>query len=229
MDRKKILLVEDERDLSYVLRCHFDKEGFALLTARTAEAGLAMARKHKPDLIIADIMLPKMDGLEMLRIIREESGIPFLFLSGKKDEIDRILGFKLGADDYVTKPFSMGELIARVKAILNRSAGRSVFRWEGQVRIGDIEVDYHRHEVRVGGRHRHLAPREFQVLESLIKADGKVLSREHLLKHVWGYDNSMDISTRTVDQHIARLRRKLLSEKQRVVTVKKFGYKFRTA
>ena len=229
MIKPKILLVEDERDLAFIIASNFKKEGFEFFIASTAEAGLKAARKHLPALVISDITLPGMDGLEMVRILRQESQVPILFLTARKDEVNRILGFKLGADDYLSKPFSMQELICRVKAILHRTMPFSATSRQASLRVGAIEVDLRRHEVRVNGKHRSVTPRELQILTLLIEADGKVLSREELLKTLWGYEESLDVNTRTVDQHIARLRRSLLSEKRRIVTVKSAGYKIETS
>ena len=227
MAKTKILIVEDEDDILFLVKENFKTEGFDVFGAGTAEQGIALARKRRPDVIVSDIMLPKMDGLEMVRILRREMTVPVLFLTAKKDEIDRVAGLELGADDYISKPFSMRELVARVRAVMRRSAPRTTSGLRPPVRIGGIEVDFGRHEVRVNGKYRKLSPREFQLLELLIEADGKVLSREQLLKRIWGYDQSMDINTRTVDQHIARLRRNLLSERKRIATIKNFGYTIR--
>lgn len=228
MNKPKILLVEDERDLAFIIAANFRKEGFEFQIAGTAEAGLKAVRAHKPALVISDISLPGMDGLEMVRILRQESQVPILFLTARKDEVNRILGFKLGADDYISKPFSMQELICRVKAILHRTNPVSPESRQSSLRVGSIEVDLRRHEVRVNGKHRPVTPRELQILTLLIEADGKVVSREELLKSLWGYEESLEVNTRTVDQHIARLRRSLLSEKRRIVTVKSAGYKILT-
>lgn len=227
MSKQTILLVEDEKDLAFVLSETFKNEGFALLTARDGRAGLETARKRKPDLIVSDVMMPRMDGLEMLRELRRESSVPVLFLTARKDEADRVRGFDLGADDYLSKPFSMRELVCRVKAVLRRRERAARPARAGHVRLGAVEIDLGRHEVRVNGKLRHLAPREFQLLELLIQANGKVLSRENLLKSIWGYDESLGVDTRTVDQHVARLRRNLLAEKKRIVTVKNFGYRIK--
>ena len=168
-------------------------------------------------------MLPKMDGLEFLRVLRETSQVPVILLSAKSSEVDRILGLKLGADDYVPKPFSIGELLARVSARLRRpKAAKSSSKTAS---IGGLEVDFDRHEVRAAGKPVRLAPKEFTLLRLLIEADGKVLSRDHLLEVIWGHEEGMDIDTRTVDQHVARLRRKLGGEAKRVETVPNFGYK----
>lgn len=224
----KLLVVEDEKDLVRLIKYNFEKEGHKVVAAHDGESGLALARKEKPDLIILDIMLPKMDGLEFCRTIRGESQVPILFLTAKKSEVDRILGLKLGADDYVTKPFSVGELIARVEAVLRRSGAAAAKEPVAAVlRAGELEVDSERHEVRVKGKPATLTPKEFEFLRLLFRADGKVLSRDILLERIWGYDKSIEIDTRTVDQHIARLRKKLKSEGSRILTVTNAGYRIK--
>ncbi|OIO06036.1 MAG: DNA-binding response regulator [Elusimicrobia bacterium CG1_02_63_36] len=228
MSGHKILVVEDEKDIVRLIKYNFEKDGHKVVAAHDGESGLALARKEKPDLIILDIMLPKMDGLEFCRTFRQESQVPILFLTAKKSEVDRILGLKLGADDYVTKPFSVGELIARVEAVLRRAGSAAVKEPVAAVlRAGELEVDAERHEVRIKGRPTTLTPKEFEFLRLLFRADGKVLSRDTLLERIWGYDKSMDIDTRTVDQHIARLRKKLRSEGQRILTVTNAGYRIK--
>ena len=225
--REKILIVEDEKDLVRLIRYNLEKEHFRVVAANDAESGLELARKAKPDLIILDIMLPKMDGLDFLRNLRKESQVPVMFLTAKRSEVDRILGLKLGADDYVVKPFSVGELNARVEAVLRRAHGTKGDGAGSLVAIGDLEVDFDRHEVRVKGKPTKLAPKEFAILKLLIEANGKVLSRDHLLERIWGHEKDMEIDTRTVDQHIARLRRKLGAEADRVSTVTNFGYQIK--
>ena len=220
-----ILLVEDEKDIAFVLSALLRKEGFEVRNAKNGAVGLALARKHKPDLVISDIRMPKMNGHEMIRQLRGESSVPVLFLTARRDEADRVRGFMLGADDYLTKPFSMAELVCRVRALLRRS--RRAATPPARAHAGGLEIDFERHEVRVNGKLKHLAPREFQLLKLLLQGQGKVLSREGLLKEIWGYDEGLGISTRTVDQHVARLRRTLASEKQRIITVKNFGYRFK--
>jgi DNA-binding response OmpR family regulator len=228
MNGNKILVVEDERDLVRLIKYNFETEGHKVVAAYDGEAGLALARKEKPDLIILDIMLPKMDGLEFCRTIRKDSQVPILFLTAKKSEVDRILGLRLGADDYVTKPFSIGELIARVEAVLRRAGSLASKEPVAPVlRAGELEVDSERHEVRVKGKATSLTPKEFEFLRLLFRADGKVLSRDTLLERIWGYDKSMDIDTRTVDQHIARLRKKLRGEGKRIMTVTNAGYRIK--
>jgi len=224
MTKEKILIVEDEKDLVRLIRYNLEKEKFHVTAARDAETGLKLARKNKPDLILLDIMLPKMDGLEFLRTIRPECSIPIILLSAKRSEMDRILGLKLGADDYIVKPFSLGELQARISGHLRRRAGASGGEAKKTVVVGGIEIDFERHEILVKGKLAYLAPKEFAILKLLVEANGKVLSREQLLEMIWGHEKDMEIDTRTVDQHIARLRRKLRTEADRITTVPNFGY-----
>ncbi|MCM2304166.1 MAG: response regulator transcription factor, partial [Elusimicrobia bacterium] len=202
--KEKILIVEDEKDLVKLIRYNLEKEKFRVTAARDAETGLKLARKSKPDLILLDIMLPKMDGLEFLRTIRPEVDIPIILLSAKRSEMDRILGLKLGADDYMVKPFSIGELQARITGHLRRHAGGAANgEAKKSVNIGSIAIDFERHEILVAGKPANLAPKEFAILKLLIEARGKVLSRDQLLQMIWGHEKDMEIDTRTVDQHIA--------------------------
>jgi DNA-binding response OmpR family regulator len=224
MPKEKILIVEDEKDLVRLIRYNLEKEKYQVTAARDAETGLKLARKSKPDLILLDIMLPKMDGLEFLRTIRPECDIPIILLSAKRSEMDRILGLKLGADDYIVKPFSLGELHARITGHLRRRSGSGNNEAKKSVVVGGIEIDFERHEILVRGKLAYLAPKEFAILKLLVEANGKVLSREQLLEMIWGHEKDMEIDTRTVDQHIARLRRKLRSEAERITTVPNFGY-----
>ena len=227
MMKEKILVVEDERDVLQLLKYNLEQEGYKVLASRDAETALAMARKNKPDLIILDIMLPKMDGFEFCRIIRQENQVPIIFLTAKKTELDRILGLKMGADDYVTKPFSVEELIARVQAICRRMKAIPEIINQKPTRAGDIEMDFERHEIRVKGKVMNLPPKEFELFKLLVDANGKVLSRDHLLEKIWGYEKSAEMDTRTVDQHIARLRKRLRSARHQIVTVANFGYQIR--
>jgi DNA-binding response OmpR family regulator len=224
MTKEKILIVEDEKDLVRLIRYNLEKEKFRVTAARDAETGLKLARKSRPDLILLDIMLPKMDGLEFLKTIRAEVQIPIILLSAKRSEMDRILGLKLGADDYIIKPFSLGELQARINGHLRRHAGAGQPNEKKTVSVGKIDIDFERHEILVRGKVAYLAPKEFAILKLLIEANGKVLSREQLLETIWGHEKDMEIDTRTVDQHIARLRRKLRQEADRIATVPNFGY-----
>ena len=224
MPEAKILVVEDEKALAKVLKYNLEKAGYQVITAHDGEAGLGCFLEEKPDLVILDIMLPKKDGFEVCRAIRQSSRTPILMLTAKKDELDRVLGLEIGADDYVTKPFSVREVMARVKAILRRSEGKSAPR---VARAGSLEVDLDRYVAKVKGKAVSLSPKEFEFLKCLLAADGKALTRDDLLEKVWGYDRSMEIDTNTVDQHIARLRGKLGAEAGRIVTVKNVGYRLR--
>ena len=218
-----MLIVEDEADIKYVLHANFKKDGYSVWTAGNAEAGLKLARKYDPSIILMDIMLPKMDGLEMLRELRQFSSAPVLFLTAKKDEVDRIVGLKLGAEDYITKPFSLEELRLRVKRILHhtRTSDGAPAR---PVRAGRIEIDVDRHLVRVNGRSVNLTPREFQLLRLLVEAEGRVVSRELLSQGIWGDALSQEIDIRMVDQITTRLRKKLAPERHMIVTVCGAGY-----
>jgi DNA-binding response OmpR family regulator len=217
-----ILVIDDEKDLVRLLRHNLEKAGYRVDSALSAEAGLKKLRKSEPDLLVLDVMLPGMDGLEMLRAVRQGSDVPVILLSAKGSEIDRVLGLKLGADDYVIKPFSVAELLARVAARLRKPASPKAGRTAA---VGALRVDFARHEVTVKGRPVRLATKEFRVLELLLEADGKVLSRDALLQLVWEHDAGLDLDTRTVDQHIARLRRKLGAAGALIATVPNFGYK----
>jgi len=225
--KEKILIVEDEADLVKLLRHGLEKEKFRVTSAKDAETGLKLVRKEKPDLILLDVMLPKMDGLEFLRTIRSEVDVPILLLTAKRSEMDRILGLKLGADDYIVKPFSLAELQARIAAHLRRHSATVGDGNRKSVSVGEVAIDFERHETTVKGQVVYLAPKEFAILKLLIEANGKVLSREQLLRLIWGHDEDVEIDTRTVDQHIARLRRKLGSASDRISTVPNFGYQFK--
>ena len=227
--KHKILVVEDEKDLVKLLRYNLEREKkYAVVSAGDAETGLELARKQKPDLVLLDIMLPKMDGLDMLRQLRKESQVPVVLLTAKRSELDRILGLKLGADDYIVKPFSVGELEARIETILRRAVpGGPAKDGDRPVVLGGLEIDFERHEVKVKGKRAKLAPKEFAILKLLIEANGKVLSRDQLLQEIWGHADDVEIDTRTVDQHVARLRRKLGGEAGRVATVTNFGYQIK--
>jgi len=226
MTKTRILVIEDEKDIVRLLKYNLEKQGYEVLAAYDGEAGLALARKEKPELILLDLMLPKVDGIEVCRLLRQDSKVPVIMLTAKKEEVDRILGLELGADDYVTKPFSVRELMARVKAILRRSQPQG--KVEEAWRFGDLQVDPERFTVAVKGKAVALSSKEFAFLKILIETKGKALTRDQLLEKVWGYDQSLEIDTRTIDQHIARLRDKLGPEAKRIVTVKNIGYRFDT-
>ncbi|MDM7998576.1 MAG: response regulator transcription factor [Dehalococcoidia bacterium] len=228
----RVLIVEDDRTLLEVLRFNLSKEGYEVLTAADGAAGLEVARSGKPDLVILDVMLPKMDGYELCRILRQETTVPIMMLTAKTEETDRVVGLEIGADDYVTKPFGMRELMARVRAMLRRAemlreelAGA---RGTGAVfKAGDFEIDAARHKVWRGGVAVALTRMEFALLEFLARNQGQVFTRDRLLEKVWGYDFAGD--TRTVDVHISWLRRKIEADPahpKHIVTVRGVGYKF---
>jgi len=220
----RILIVEDEKEIVRLLKYNLEKEGYTALTATDGEMGLQMARQDKPDLILLDLMLPKLDGMQVCRAIRTESAVPILMLTAKKEEIDRILGLELGADDYVIKPFSVRELLARIKSILRRTKNSG--QDTGPVHAGTLTIDFARYTVTIKSKPVQLSSKEFEFLKILIQAKGKALTRDQLLEQVWGHDPSLEIDTRTIDQHIARLRDKLGIEAERVITVKNVGYRF---
>jgi two-component system alkaline phosphatase synthesis response regulator PhoP len=220
----KILVVEDEKNLSKILKYNLEKNEHRVTVCGDGEAGLEAFRKEKPDLVILDVMLPKLDGFGFCRAVRQDSATPILMLTARKDEVDRVLGLELGADDYVTKPFSVRELMARVKAILRRSSKEDA---RAVLRAGGLELDLEQHEAKLNAKPFTLRAKEFEFLKCLFQARGRVLTRDELLEKVWGYDQSMEIDTRTVDQHIARLREKLGKEADRIVTIKGVGYRLK--
>ena len=224
MAGEKILVIEDEKEIAKLLRYNLEKEGYSVLSARDGEEGLELARSKRPQMIILDLMLPKLDGIEVCKQIRRDSQVPIIMLTAKKEETDRVLGLELGADDYVTKPFSVRELLARVKSLFRRSIEKE--SGSKSIQVGKLEVDLERYEVKLAGKPVELSSKEFTFLKILLSANGKVLSRDQLLESVWGYDQASEIDTRTVDQHVARLRVKLGSESARLATVKNIGYKF---
>jgi two-component system OmpR family response regulator len=227
-----ILVVEDDDTLRELLTYNLKKEGYGVLTARDGGEALEAYRRNNPQLIILDIMLPVMNGTEVCRIIRGESQTPIVMLTAKSEEVDRVVGLELGADDYVTKPFSMRELLARVKAVLRRSeAGKSTGVFSAGknefLEAGDIAIDLKKHEVRRGGNRVELNPKEFELLVLLLSNRGQVISREQILRKVWGYDYIGN--DRTVDVHMRWIRRKLETDPDNpryLVTVRGYGYKF---
>ena len=222
----RVLVVEDDEAMAVALRDGFAYEGYEVTVARDGEAGLALAREQPPDLMILDVMLPRMNGLEVCKLLRGEgSELPIIMLTARGQEIDKVLGLELGADDYVTKPFSFMELMARVEAVLRRvrPGGRTL---QAAQRFGDVAVDLARHEASKGGQALELSPREFRLLGYLLERRGEVVSREELLDAVWGYDSIP--FTRTVDTHIAKLRKKIEddpADPRHIITVHRLGYK----
>jgi two-component system alkaline phosphatase synthesis response regulator PhoP len=222
----KILIVEDEPDMVLGLKDNFEFEGYEVLTAADGAAGLDRARQHKPDLVILDIMLPRYSGLEVCKTLRGEGfTAPIIMLTARGQEIDKVVGLELGADDYVTKPFSIRELLARVRAILRRSDGAK--KRLSRYRFSDVELDFEIYQAKKGGEPLDLSPREFELLRYLIERKGDTVSRDRLLEDVWGYESYP--STRTVDTHIAKLRAKIGdsgSEPRYILTIHGVGYKF---
>lgn len=222
----KILVAEDDRDIAKILRYNLEKEGHQPLMAGDGDTAVALFRREKPRLVLLDLMLPKVDGLEICRLIRQDDKhVPILMLTAKSTEVDKIVGLEMGADDYVTKPFSVREVITRVKALLRRSAVGATAP-AGLLTAGALELDVERYELRLSKKPVALTGKEFELLKILWAARGKVLSREDVLERVWGIDRAADIDTRTVDQHVARIRAKLGVEKKRLRTVKSVGYSF---
>ncbi|MDD4939554.1 MAG: response regulator transcription factor [Candidatus Omnitrophica bacterium] len=224
--KEKILIVEDEKDIVKMLEYNLKKEGFRTLSAQDGEDALDYASREHPDLIILDLMLPGMDGLEVCKALKKETrtaSTPIIMLTAKTQESDKVVGLELGADDYVTKPFSVRELTARIKAVLRRAKEKD--KTAEILKLGDLIVDLSRITVSVKDKPVELTAKEFELLKTLIKARGRVLSRDYLLDTIWGFDHAIDIQTRTVDVHIRTLRKKLKGESRRIVTVKNYGYK----
>jgi two-component system OmpR family response regulator len=225
---EKVLIVEDDANLLETLKYNLRKEGYDVFTAGDGEEAVAAARREKPDLLILDIMLPRMNGFEVCRILRQEMIAPILMLTARADETDKIVGLEIGADDYMTKPFSMRELLARVRAMLRRTKMTEALPAAGPVslKIGDLAVDAARHLASLAGAVLELSPKEFDLLAFLAKNRGLVFSREQLLEKVWGYDYAGD--SRTVDVHIRWLRQKIEADPAHpryLVTVRGTGYK----
>jgi two-component system OmpR family response regulator len=233
MASEKVLIVEDDQTMLGVLKYNLLKEGYDVITAVDGVQAVEVARSEKPELIVLDIMLPKLDGLEVCRILRKEMTVPILMLTAKTEEIDKVVGLEIGADDYVIKPFSMRELLARIRAMLRRagmmkheasSIGKEAA--PSSIKIGDLEIDLARYQVSLGGSILELTLKEFDLLAFLVMNQGRVFSRDHLLEKVWGYDYAG--GTRTVDVHIRWLRRKIEvdpSSPKRLITVRGVGYK----
>ena len=224
----KILVIDDEKDIVSLLRYHLEKAGFQCFEGMDGAIALRLIREHHPDLLILDLMLPGMDGLEICRQLRQDAAtarLPILMLTAKAEEVDRVVGLEVGADDYVVKPFSPRELVARVRAILRRAHEPADLSLR---RFGSLEVDEARHSVTVERVPVELTAKEFGLLCALIRVNGRVLNREQLLEGVWGYADAAEIESRTVDVHIRRLREKLGAEARRIVTVKSVGYRFDT-
>ena len=219
----RVLIIEDNPDLAYGLRNNLEIEGYEVEVAADGARGLERARAARPQLVILDLMLPEMDGFRVLRALRaEELSMPVLILTARGEESDKVRGLKLGADDYVTKPFGLLELLARVEALLRRNLQRPAEHF------GEIEIDRATRTVTRNGAAVELAPKEYDLLLALLDRDGAVVSRLDLMRRVWGYSDS--VVTRTIDTHVAELRRKLENDPARpshILTVRKVGYRLR--
>ena len=230
---QSILIVEDEENLVGAIKYNLAREGYQTHVAGDGELGVELARQLQPDLIVLDIMLPKLDGLEVCRILRRDMDTPILMLTARGEEIDRVVGLELGADDYLVKPFSMRELMARVRAMLRR---RSAPQRSAEVvpaaptpasRAGDLEINRENHTATLAGKTLDLKPREFDLLELLVANQGRAFTRDQILERVWGQDWVGD--SRTVDVHIRWLREKIEAEPgspKRIITIRGVGYRF---
>jgi two-component system response regulator VicR len=230
MESRRILIIEDEKSISDIIKYNLVKEGFEVDAAYDGQEGLQRAIKSTPDLILLDVMLPFMDGFEVCKRVREVSMVPIIMLTAKEEEVDKVLGLELGADDYITKPFGMRELIARIKSNIRRVESSDLDKntLENLQKFGNLIVDMNRYEVRKEGKVLDLTLREFELLKYLAERENKVFSREQLLEEVWGYEYYGDI--RTVDVTVRRLREKLeddSSDPKYIITKRGVGYYFR--
>ncbi len=228
--KRKILVVEDERDIRELVRYNLQEEGFLVVEANDGETGLALAQKERPALVILDLMLPSLSGLEVCRLLRsreETASLPILVLTAKASEMDRVVGLEMGADDYVTKPFSPRELVARVKAVLRRTNSSGLTRPHKIYEKGRLRIDYDNYEMTLDGRAVELNLREFELLKFFVQHPHRVFSRTQLLDLVWGQD--VYVEPRTVDVHIRRVRQRIERDDaspQLVLTIRGVGYKF---
>jgi two-component system, OmpR family, phosphate regulon response regulator PhoB len=228
MARERILLIEDEPDIAEVLQYNLEKEGFEVAVAHRGDSGLEAIRREPPDLVLLDLMLPGIDGLEIFRMLKRDaatSRLPIVMLTARSEELDRIVGLELGADDYISKPFSPREVVLRVKAVLRRLQPEPEETASDRLEVGGIQLDISGHQLHVRGKEAPLTATEFRLLRLLMERGGRVQTRGQLLSDVWGY--AEDIDSRTVDTHIRRLRRKLGPEADRIETVIGVGYRLR--
>lgn len=222
---KKILVVDDEPQIVELIKSYLAKDGYRVITAADGQRALELARREQPDLILLDLMLPEINGFDVCRTLRKESNIPIIMLTARDEETDKIIGLELGADDYVTKPFSPREVLARVRAVLRRLSAEEVNR-EEKISLGNLEINLARHQVKHGGKTLELTPTEFKLLEVLAKNPGRVFTRLQLIDQVQGY--SFEGYERTIDAHIKNLRHKIEphpKEPRYIITVFGVGYK----
>lgn len=218
-----ILVVEDERSISSLVEMYLRKEGYDVVCVEDGAAAVEAAQREKPSLVVLDVMLPGMDGLEICKRLRARGGIPIIMLTARDTDVDRIIGLELGADDYMTKPFNPRELVARIRAVLRRSAPAPDEAPAETLSLGSVWLDEARRLVRVGERDVELTPKEFDLLAFLMRNRGIVFGRDRLLERVWGYERAVD--TRTVDSHVRSLRAKLGEDARIVKTIRGVGYK----
>jgi two-component system alkaline phosphatase synthesis response regulator PhoP len=226
MSGELILVVDDEANIVELDRLYLEREGFRVSAAGDGLAALALAEKDPPALIVLDLMLPGLDGYEVCKRVRARSDVPIIMVTARDDDIDKIVGLELGADDYLTKPFNPRELVARVKAILRRSSAPRAAKEAGPIHIADVSIDQSRREVMVAGQPAVLRAKEFDLLHTLAENRGLVLTREQLLNLVWGYDFLGQ--TRTIDVHVAHLRKILAGSRVSIETITGVGYKLVT-
>ena len=225
----KVLIVEDEANIRQLVKYNLEKESFQVIEAEDGLQGLRLAKAEKPDLVLLDLMLPQMDGLEVCRSLKGNqatAALPIIMLTAKSEEIDKVIGLELGADDYMTKPFSPRELVARVKAVLRRSQKEAAL--PGELSVGRLRFNFSRYEVHMGNAKLELTPKEYELLKMLATNLGKVFTREQLLEKVWGYEYFGD--TRTVDVHVRHLRSKMSTDPETadaLETIRGFGYRLR--
>ena len=225
----KVLIVEDEANIRQLVKYNLEKESFQVIEAEDGLQGLRLAKAEKPDLVLLDLMLPQMDGLEVCRSLKGNqatAALPIIMLTAKSEEIDKVIGLELGADDYMTKPFSPRELVARVKAVLRRSQKEASL--PGELSVGRLRFNFSRYEVYMGTAKLELTPKEYELLKMLATNLGKVFTREQLLEKVWGYEYFGD--TRTVDVHVRHLRAKMAGDPETadaLETIRGFGYRLR--
>jgi phosphate regulon transcriptional regulator PhoB len=221
---KKILVADDEPDVLHLVTTNLKNAGYTVIKAEDGLVALTKARETRPDLIVLDLMLPELSGLEVCKVLKKEPGtahIPIIMLTAKAEEVDRIVGLELGADDYLTKPFSPRELVLRIKSVMRR--GREATETTEQISLGDIQIDRARYEITIAGESVDFTATEFKLLTVLMERRGRVQSRDTLLNDVWGYESAID--TRTVDTHVRRLREKLGDSAHCIETVRGFGYR----
>lgn len=225
----RILVIEDERDMREGLRYNLEFEGHQVEVAADGTAGLEAARRGDADLIVLDLMLPGLSGLDVVKRLRQEGvKTPVIILTARGQETDKVVGLKLGADDYVTKPFSLRELLARIEAVLRRADGREDTSLPERFSFGEVEIDFERRRVTRSGQEVNLSYKEFEIMRLLVRRRGQVVSRDELLDEVWGYAEDAIPNTRTVDTHIAKLRKKLEGGRRgghHIQTVHKVGYR----